>query len=114
MRGTRLLAVSKRILRQLARDRRTLALIFVAPVAVLWLVKLLLTTEDYQPRIAVLDNVPAPRMSFTSHKTTTGATRMSATVRGSRVSWRRMRLVTASGRVLLIGRLRSRGNSLPG
>jgi ABC-2 type transport system permease protein len=60
MRAARLLAVSKRILRQLARDRRTLALIFVAPVAVLWLVKLLLTTEDYQPRIAVLDDVPAP------------------------------------------------------
>ena len=60
MRGTRLLAVSKRILRQFARDRRTLALIIVAPVAVLWLVKLLLTTEDYQPRIAVLDDVPAP------------------------------------------------------
>jgi len=60
MSRTRLLAVTQRILRQLARDPRTVALILVAPVAVLWLVKLILTTGEYQPRVALLDTVPAP------------------------------------------------------
>src|SRR6516164_6820054 len=60
MSRTRPLAVTRRILRQLTRDPRTVALILVAPVVVLWLVKLILGAGDYQPRIAVLDNVPAP------------------------------------------------------
>jgi ABC-2 type transport system permease protein len=59
MKWARVLAVSQRILRQLARDPRTVALMLVAPVAVLWLVKLILATGDYQPRIAAFD-VPQP------------------------------------------------------
>jgi ABC-2 type transport system permease protein len=59
MSQTRILAVTRRILRQFARDRRTLALIFVAPLAVLWLLKLVLASGGQQPRIAAVD-IPTP------------------------------------------------------
>lgn len=56
---TRVLGVTRRILRQFARDPRTLALVFVAPLAVLWLLKLVMASGGYQPRIAAVA-VPAP------------------------------------------------------
>jgi ABC-2 type transport system permease protein len=59
MSRTRILAVARRILRQLARDRRTLVLILVAPLAVLWLLKLVLASGSQPPRIAAVD-LPTP------------------------------------------------------
>lgn len=59
MNGQRLLAVTTRILRQFARDKRTIALVFIAPVAVLWLLSLVFAAKEYEPKLAVVD-VPAP------------------------------------------------------
>ena len=55
----RVLALVKRILRQFLRDKRTLALVLVAPVLVLWLVSLVFDTAAHTPVLAVVD-VPAP------------------------------------------------------
>ena len=49
------LAIARRILVQFAHDRRTLALLFVAPIVVLWLLTVLLGQAEYQPRIAAVD-----------------------------------------------------------
>ena len=59
MNAHRLWAVTARILRQFARDKRTIALVFVAPVAVLWLLSLVFAAKDYDPKLALVD-VPAP------------------------------------------------------
>lgn len=59
MNAQRLLAVTLRILRQFARDKRTIAMVFVAPVAVLWLLSVVFATGEYEPRLALVD-VPAP------------------------------------------------------
>ena len=48
-----------RIIRQFLRDKRSLAMMFGAPMLLLWLLSLVFTTEDYTPRIALVD-VPAP------------------------------------------------------
>ena len=53
MRST--LAIAKRILLQFAHDKRTLTLLFVAPVVVLWLLTMLLGAGDYVPRFATVD-----------------------------------------------------------
>ncbi len=66
----RLVAVTRRLLRQFARDRRTLALVFVAPVVVLSLLSLIFNSGDYHPRIAAVD-LPAP---FAAELTRNGAT----------------------------------------
>ncbi|MBX9033975.1 ABC transporter permease [Gordonibacter massiliensis (ex Traore et al. 2017)] len=54
----RTLAVSRRILSQFAHDKRTLALLFVAPIVVLWLLSVLLGADAYGPRLATV-NLPA-------------------------------------------------------
>lgn len=51
----RILAISKRILSQFAHDKRTLALLFVAPIIVLWLLSVLLGTSSYVPTVATVD-----------------------------------------------------------
>ncbi len=54
---TKMLAIAKRILLQFFYDIRTLLLLFVAPVIVLWLLSVLLGASGYIPAIAV-DNLP--------------------------------------------------------
>ena len=49
------LAIARRILVQFAHDKRTLALLFVAPIVVLWLLTVLLGQGDYEPRLAAVD-----------------------------------------------------------
>lgn len=49
------LAIAKRILLQFAHDKRTLGLLFVAPMVVLWLLTVLLGSGDYEPRLACVD-----------------------------------------------------------
>ena len=51
----RILAISKRILSQFVHDKRTLALLFVAPIIVLWLLSVLLGTSSYVPTVATVD-----------------------------------------------------------
>ena len=48
-----------RIIRQFLRDKRSLAMMFGAPMLLLWLLSLVFTQKDYTPHIAVVD-VPAP------------------------------------------------------
>jgi len=51
----RTIAVAKRIIVQFAHDKRTLALMFVAPIFALWLLSVLLGANAYVPNIAVVD-----------------------------------------------------------
>lgn len=51
--------VTIRIIRQFLRDKRSLAMMFGAPMLLLWLLSLVFTQKDYTPHIAVVD-VPAP------------------------------------------------------
>lgn len=44
-----------RIFRQFFHDKRSLALMFVAPIMILWLISLVFNGEDYHPKIAVID-----------------------------------------------------------
>ncbi|MGW5953084.1 ABC transporter permease [Bacillus mycoides] len=48
-----------RIIRQFFRDKRSLAMMFGAPMLLLWLLSLVFTQKDYIPNISVVD-VPAP------------------------------------------------------
>jgi ABC-2 type transport system permease protein len=54
----RVWAIVLRIIRQFFRDKRTLALMIVAPMFVLFLMNLVFNGEEYQPAIAVSKNVP--------------------------------------------------------
>ena len=51
-------AVARRILSQFMHDKRTIALLFVAPIVVLWLLSVLLGADAYEPRIATV-SLPA-------------------------------------------------------
>lgn len=45
----RILAISKRIIKEMLRDKRTLALMFVAPIIIMWLMNVMFsanTTTD--------------------------------------------------------------------
>lgn len=55
----RVFGVVIRIIRQFFRDKRSLALMFGAPMLLLWLLSLVFTQKDYKPHIALVD-VPAP------------------------------------------------------
>jgi ABC-2 type transport system permease protein len=48
-----------RIIRQLFRDKRTLALMFLAPILILTMLSLVFSTKDYEPKVAVVD-LPQP------------------------------------------------------
>lgn len=52
-----------RILHQMGNDKRTLALMIVAPILILFLLYLLLGEGSYVPRIAVSDNFPSVLLS---------------------------------------------------
>ncbi|MGP4042161.1 ABC transporter permease [Gracilibacillus sp. D59] len=53
------MAVVKRIMQQFMRDKRSLALLVIAPVLVITLIWLVLDGNDYEPEVAI-DDVPAP------------------------------------------------------
>ncbi|MED1489543.1 ABC transporter permease [Bacillus smithii] len=54
----RVRAIVIRIIRQFFRDKRTLALMIVAPMFILFLMNLVFNGKDYKPTIAVDPNVP--------------------------------------------------------
>jgi ABC-2 type transport system permease protein len=57
----RMAAVARRIVQQFIRDRRTLALVFLVPVAVILLVGYILRTTEGSTEVAVIDrSVPSP------------------------------------------------------
>lgn len=51
----RVTGVIIRIIRQFFRDKRSLAMMFGAPMLLLWLLSLVFTQKDYVPHIAVVD-----------------------------------------------------------
>src|SRR5699024_9297434 len=51
----RTLAMMKRIILQFKRDKRSLALLFIAPLFVLTLLWVVLDMEDYEPTLAMTD-----------------------------------------------------------
>lgn len=51
---TSTLAIVRRILAQFALDKRTLALLFVAPLVVLWLLSAILGADTVGPKIATV------------------------------------------------------------
>ncbi|WP_341517798.1 ABC transporter permease [Bacillus paramobilis] len=51
----RITGVIIRIIRQFFRDKRSLAMMFGAPMLLLWLLSLVFTQKDYVPHIAVVD-----------------------------------------------------------
>nr|WP_269446774.1 ABC transporter permease [Fictibacillus phosphorivorans] len=52
----RIRALVKRIIRQFIRDKRTLAMMFIAPLLILTLVNLVFSNNDYEPKIAVVSD----------------------------------------------------------
>lgn len=48
-------AVARRILEQFLHDKRTMVLLFIAPLIVLWLLSVLLGADSYAPKIATVD-----------------------------------------------------------
>lgn len=54
----RIKAIVVRIIRQFLRDKRTMALMIFAPMFVLFMMSLVFNGSDYEPQIAVTDNVP--------------------------------------------------------
>ncbi|WP_263703238.1 ABC transporter permease [Bacillus thuringiensis] len=59
----RVTGVIIRIIRQFFRDKRSLAMMFGAPMLLLWLLSLVFTQKDYVPHIAVVD-MPAQIVKF--------------------------------------------------
>lgn len=55
----RILAIAKRIIQQFRRDKRSLALIFIAPIAVLWLFSIILTSGETNTHIGIVQ-LPTP------------------------------------------------------
>lgn len=51
----RMLAIVKRILRQFWHDKRTLALMFLAPLLILWMLYLVFNGDTYVPKIGAVD-----------------------------------------------------------
>jgi ABC-2 type transport system permease protein len=59
----RVLALGKRILRQIIRDKRTLGLLIMAPILVLTMLYLVFEGEDYIPKVGLVD-VPTGMMEL--------------------------------------------------
>ncbi|HLR03485.1 MAG TPA: ABC transporter permease [Virgibacillus sp.] len=55
----RIMVLTKRVLRQIIRDKRTLALLLFAPILVLTMLHLVFDGETYQPKIGLVD-IPEP------------------------------------------------------
>lgn len=58
----RIRALALRILRQFIRDKRTLILMFLAPIAILWMMSLVFNGQTYHPHIGVT-GLPEPLMN---------------------------------------------------
>ncbi|GGB60595.1 ABC transporter permease [Fictibacillus barbaricus] len=76
----RIKALVKRIIRQFIRDKRTLAMMFIAPLLILTLVNLVFSGNDYEPKIAVVsdqatlsEKLEETDEAFTSYKSSTKA-----------------------------------------
>ncbi|WP_088044384.1 ABC transporter permease [Bacillus sp. EAC] len=54
----RVFAISKRIIKQFLKDKRSLAMIFVAPVVLLFLFSYILKQDDTKPKLALVDAPP--------------------------------------------------------
>lgn len=54
----RIIALIIRIIRQFIRDKRTLALMLIAPMFILWLMTLVFNSNDFVPEIGVVDLPP--------------------------------------------------------
>lgn len=52
---SRITAIARRIWSQFVHDPRTLALLFIAPIIVLWFLSVLLVSDSYVPTIATID-----------------------------------------------------------
>ena len=63
MSGRRVAAITRRLLRQFRRDRRTIALLFVAPLVILSLLNFLLRGGGDRPLLAVVDQHHGPLAS---------------------------------------------------
>lgn len=63
----RILSLTKRLIKQIIRDRRTVALLFIAPLFVLWLLSLVFTTSDTK---STIDVVGAPSVVLNKLKET--------------------------------------------
>lgn len=55
----RVMALVRRILKQIIRDKRTMALLIMAPILVLTMLHLVFNGESYTPKVGVVD-LPAP------------------------------------------------------
>lgn len=64
----RMFAVTRRILAQFLHDKRTLGLLFIAPLVVLWLLSVLLGADVLGPRIATVDLPPSVQTALESQK----------------------------------------------
>ena len=56
-------AIFRRILTQFALDKRTLALLFAAPLVVLWLLSVILGADTVGPKIATVNRPPSSKRS---------------------------------------------------
>jgi ABC-2 type transport system permease protein len=62
----RVLAVTKRLLRQFRNDKRTLVMVFGAPLLVLGLLSLVFDSGEYSPRIGVVGGPPPLAQALTN------------------------------------------------
>jgi len=63
----RIKAIIVRIIKQFLNDKRTLALMMLAPLLILWLLSLVFKGDTYEPRIGAV-NVPAPFIQILESK----------------------------------------------
>jgi ABC-2 type transport system permease protein len=68
------LAITRRIVWQLIGDKRTLAMIFVAPVVVLGLLSIVFNGKEYKPKIAAVDLPPGFAQALGEHARVTTPT----------------------------------------
>ncbi|WP_137790076.1 ABC transporter permease [Bacillus sp. E(2018)] len=75
----RIKALVVRIIRQFIRDKRTLAMMFIAPLLILTLVNLVFSSNDYEPKIGVVsdqkvvDQLKSSNKAFISYQNTSEA-----------------------------------------
>ena len=55
----RILAISKKVLKELLRDKRTLAMMFVAPILIMWLMNVMFSASSTTSVIIAAVDVPS-------------------------------------------------------
>ncbi len=63
-------ALANRIIRQFMRDKRSLAMMFAAPLLILTLMSLIFNGDDYQPEVALVHTNEAIKSIFVQHGAT--------------------------------------------